>query len=126
MSAVSRLEHVGLGASNDTYKATVEFYKNAFGWHEIKEVPGIGVFVGDGQGGRLEIIYNDAPPLANPHHLAFVVDKEQFEPMMEHLRQAGASVDPPQTNPFGDRMCFFSDPAGNRAQIVGRVEPLAP
>jgi hypothetical protein len=31
----------------------------------------------------------------------------------------------PRSNPFGDRLVFFTDPAGNLAQIVGRVEPLA-
>lgn len=121
-----RLEHVGLGAAPDKYEETIRFYERVFGWHRIKESPGQLAFVGDGEGGRIEIIVDDAPPLPKPHHLAFVVDKEQFDAKMEALREAGARLEEPTTNPFGDRMVFFSDPAGNRAQIVGRLEPLAP
>ena len=120
-----RLEHVGLGAATDKYEETVAFYLKAFGWHKIKDVPGMGVFIGDGEGGRLEVLHNDAPPLANPHHLAFVVDLADFDAKIDALREAGARLDPPSVNPLGDRLCFFSDPAGNRAQIVGRKEALA-
>ncbi len=126
MSKIHRLEHVGIGASRDKYEETIGFYERVFGWHRIKESPGQLAFIGDGEGGRLEVIANDAPPLPNPHHLAFVVDMGEFDSMMEALRAAGAQVDEPMTNPFGDRMVFFSDPAGNRAQVVGRLEPLAP
>ncbi len=124
--SVVRLEHVGLGAARGKYEETIRFYEQVFGWHRIKESPGELAFIGDGAGGRLEILANDAPPLPNPHHLAFVVAPDQFDATMEALRAAGAQLDEPMTNPFGDRLLFFSDPAGNRAQIVGRVEPLAP
>jgi glyoxylase I family protein len=126
MASVRRLEHIGLGAATDKYEETVRFYQQAFGWHHIKEMPGMGCFIGDGQGGRIEVLRNDAPPLADPHHLAFVVDLSEFDATVDALGQAGAQVDPPSTNPLGDRLCFFRDPAGNRAQIVGRKEPLAP
>ncbi len=124
--SVVRLEHVGLGAARGKYEETIRFYEQVFGWHRIKESPGELAFIGDGAGGRLEILANDAPPLPNPHHLAFVVAPDQFDATMEALRAAGAQLDEPMTNAFGDRLLFFSDPAGNRAQIVGRVEPLAP
>lgn len=126
MSNVRRLEHVGVGAARDKYEETIGFYERVFGWHRIKESPGELAFIGDGAGGRLEILANDAPPLPNPHHLAFVVDQDDFDATMQALREAGAQLDEPMTNPFGDRLVFFSDPAGNRAQIVGRIEPLAP
>ena len=124
--SVVRLEHVGLGAARGKYEETIRFYEQVFGWHRIKESPGQLAFIGDGEGGRLEVIVDDAPPLPKPHHLAFGVDPNEFDSMMEALRAAGARVDEPMTNPFGDRMVFFSDPAGNRAQVVGRLEPLAP
>ena len=124
--SVVRLEHVGLGAARGKYEETIRFYEQVFGWHRIKESPGELAFIGDGAGGRLEILANDAPPLPNPHHLAFVVAPDQFDATMEALRAAGAQLDEPMTNAFGDRLLFFSHPAGNRAQIVGRVEPLAP
>ncbi len=126
MGKVYRLEHVGIGAGPvETYEKTVKFYEDVFGWHRIREVKGELAFVADGHGGRFEIFASDAPPLADPHHLAFSVEKAEFDAMMERLRAAGATLQEPFENPFGDRIVFFTDPAGNTAQIVGRHEPLA-
>ncbi|HET8631295.1 MAG TPA: VOC family protein [Thermomicrobiales bacterium] len=124
MSTVRRLEHVGLGAARDRYEQTVRFYEDVFGWHRTREQPGVLAFVGDGQGGRLEIFATDSPPLHDPHHLAFAVPQEDFERVAAAIRQAGAALDEPFINDFGDRIVFFDDPAGNRAQIVARVAPL--
>jgi predicted enzyme related to lactoylglutathione lyase len=121
-----RLEHVGIGAARAKFEETIRFYEQVFGWHRIKERAGELAFIGDGAGGRLELLANDAPPVAAPHHLAFVVAMEDFDTTAVALREAGASVREPTTNAFGDRMLFFTDPAGNYAQIVGRLEPLAP
>jgi predicted enzyme related to lactoylglutathione lyase len=121
----SRLEHVGIGAARDKYDATIRFYEQVFGWHKIKETPNTLCFIGDGEGGRLEILPTDAPSLASPHHLAFVVGLDEVDAIVEKLRTAGASVEAPSSNPYGDRLVFFTDPAGNRAQIVARREPLA-
>jgi catechol 2,3-dioxygenase-like lactoylglutathione lyase family enzyme len=126
MATVSRLEHIGIGTSRARYREMIQFYERVFGWHLIKEAPGQLAFIGDGAGGRIEIVANDAPPLAAPHHLAFVVDLAEFDSTMETLKEAGAVVQEPSTNPFGDRLLFFTDPMGNAAQIVGRIEPLAP
>lgn len=124
MAVVLRLEHVGIGAARTKFDETVRFYERVFGWHRIKESPGQLAFVGDGVGGRLEILPNDAPPLTSPHHLAFLVPLADFDAMVGALREAGAPVEAATTNPFGDRLCFFTDPAGNRAQIVARAEAL--
>jgi len=121
-----RLEHVGIGAAKAKFEETIRFYERVFGWHRIKDAPGELAFIGDGLGGRLEILANDAPPLVRPHHLAFVVDPAEFDVIAVALREAGATLQDPVTNPFGDRLLFFTDPAGNLAQIVGRIEPLAP
>ncbi len=126
MTTVSRLEHIGIGTSRARYREMIAFYERVFGWHVIKEAPGQLAFIGDGEGGRIEIIANDAPPLPTPHHLAFVVDLAAFDATMEALKEAGATVQEPSTNPFGDRLLFFTDPVGNAAQIVARIEPLAP
>ncbi len=123
---VIRLEHVGIAVPQEKYDETVQFYQRAFGWHHIKDVPGLGCFIGDGQGGRLEVMYKPATPLHDPHHLAFAVTQAEFEGVMAALRDAGAALDAPETNPLGEPMVYFSDPAGNRAQVVGRKEPLAP
>jgi catechol 2,3-dioxygenase-like lactoylglutathione lyase family enzyme len=126
MSTVYRLEHVGLGAAPDRYDETVAFYERVFGWHRIKESAGEMTFLGDGAGGRLEILPRNEPPLVRPHHLAFVIDDQRFEAVIQALQEAGARPEPPSTNSFGDRLVFFTDPAGNAAQIVSRVAPLAP
>jgi catechol 2,3-dioxygenase-like lactoylglutathione lyase family enzyme len=126
VSSIGRLEHVGIGAARDRFEETVRFYEQVFGWHRIKENPGDMTFVGDGQGGRLEILARDQPPLAMPHHLAFVVDPAAFEATVAALRASGVPVQEPTKNAFGDTMIFFADPAGNAAQIVSRLEPMAP
>ncbi|HET7035896.1 MAG TPA: VOC family protein [Thermomicrobiaceae bacterium] len=124
MAKVYQLEHVGLGARRDLYETTVRFYEEVFGWHRLRELPGELTFVGDGAGARLEIFPTDSPALAGPHHLAFSVDLDQFDAMRETLRQAGATLDEPYVNEYDDRIGYFIDPAGNRAQIVGRKAPL--
>jgi catechol 2,3-dioxygenase-like lactoylglutathione lyase family enzyme len=126
MSRIGRLEHVGIGAARDRFEETIRFYEQVFGWHRIKENPGDLAFIGDGQGGRLEILARDQPPLTLPHHLAFAVHSAGFEATVAALRASGVPVQEPTTNAFGDTMIFFTDPAGNAAQIVSRLEPLAP
>ena len=66
MSATGWLEHVGIGARRDKYEETIAFYEKVFGWHRIKEQPGDLAFIGDGKGGRLEILARDEPPLTMP------------------------------------------------------------
>jgi predicted enzyme related to lactoylglutathione lyase len=122
--ASGRLEHVGIGVVPAKYEELIAFYNRVFGWHLIKENPGDLAFIGDGEGGRLEIMARDQPPLAQPHHLAFVVD--DFDGTTQALREAGATLQAPITNAFGDTLLFFTDPAGNYAQIIKRIEPLAP
>jgi catechol 2,3-dioxygenase-like lactoylglutathione lyase family enzyme len=126
MSTIGWLEHVGIGAARDRFEETIRFYEQVFGWHLIKEQPGDLAFIGDGRGGRLEILARDEPPLIMPHHLAFAVEPADFEPTLAALRATGVSIQDPTTNAFGDTLIFFTDPAGNMAQIVSRVAPLAP
>lgn len=122
---VHRLEHVGLGAGRETYEPTVRFYEQVFGWHRLREEEGELTFVGDGLGARLEVFPTEAPPLVDPHHLAFAVDQAEFEAVYAALREAGAAPEEPFINTFGDQIAFFNDPAGNRCQIVARKAPLA-
>jgi catechol 2,3-dioxygenase-like lactoylglutathione lyase family enzyme len=124
VAKVRPLEHVGLGTRRDAYEATVRFYEQVFGWHRLRELPGELTFLGDGEGGRMEVFPTDSPALANPHHLAFGVDLDEFDAVRDALRQAGATLDEPYVNEFDDRIGYFNDPAGNRAQIVGRNAEL--
>ena len=40
------------------------------------------------------------------------------------LAEAGVAFDPIFVTDTGDHLAYFNDPAGNRAQLVGRVTPL--
>jgi len=119
-----RLEHVGLGTSAETYEQTVSFYESVFGWHRVRELAGELTFLGDGHGGRFEIFPSSSDVRSNPTHLAFVVPKEDFDAVLQRAAEAGATLDEPYVNEFDDRIGYFTDPAGNRAQVVARSEAL--
>jgi predicted enzyme related to lactoylglutathione lyase len=124
MPSTPTLEHVGIIVPRDKFEQILKFYEGTFGWHRIREVGDNIVFIGDGQGGRMEIIANDAEPLPAPHHVAFVLPMDQLEAAEAALKAAGAQVNPVQTSPSGDKLLFFNDPAGNYMQIVCRVTPM--
>jgi predicted enzyme related to lactoylglutathione lyase len=124
MPGVPTLEHFGLCAPRDKFEALLKFYEGVFGWHRIREVGDTIVFIGDGQGGRLELIVNDVPPLARPHHGAFVLPMEHYDAARAALTDGEAEIVVEQTSPSGDRLLFFNDPAGNYMQIVFRIEAL--
>ena len=56
--------------------------------------------------------------------MAFAVPFDAFPALAEAVTAAGITLDEPFINDVGDRISFFNDPAGNRAQIVGRLKPL--
>lgn len=118
------LEHVGIGILAEHFDATVAFYEQVFGLHRVREQPGSIVFLGDGKGGRLELMVKDCEPVASPHHLAFVVALSAFDDVVELIRESGAPLEPRSDNAFGDQAVFFRDPAGNRCQVVARLEAL--
>jgi len=121
---VYRLEHVGLGTSQETYEPTVKFYETVFGWHRIRELEGELTFLGDGHGGRFEIFPSSSEIRSNPTHLAFSVPASEFDAVLQRAGEAGATLDEPYINEFDDRIGYFTDPAGNRAQVVARSEAL--
>lgn len=118
------LEHVGIGMAAEHFDATVSFYERVLGFHRVREQPGSIVFLGDGKGGRLELMVKDCGPIATPHHLAFVVALADFDRVAERVRESGAPLEPPSDNAFGDQAVFFQDPAGNRCQVIARLEAL--
>ena len=119
------LEHVAITTTPDKFAATVKFYRDVFGLRTVRETPEF-VFLSDGQGGRIEVQAYGEPALPHPSHLAFGVPLEQFDALVASVRDAGARVDDPRTTASGDRLCYFDDPAGNRAQVVARKSPLPP
>ncbi len=117
------LEHVGIVASPATVGATRAFYVDVFGWHVLRESASF-VFVGDGTGGRLELLIQDSAPVAAPNHPAFLVPMDEFDAVLAKIRATGVPVDEPITNELG-RLVFFADPSGNRVQIVARKQAMA-
>ena len=120
---MATLEHVAITSTAETFPKIIAFYEKVFGMKEIRKGNNL-VFVSDGQGGRIEILMSGLPALPAPSHLAFVVPFNEFDAMVKTVREAGVKVDEPMTTPAGDRLCFFDDPAGNRAQVVGRLNPM--
>ena len=129
MAGTVLLEHVGIRTSAETFEPTIRFYTEVFGWRVIEERPSTGPddrvsFIADGQGGAFEVFAGSGGPIEDPAHLAFAVAFDEFPALADQLTAAGISLDEPFINDVGDRISFFNDPAGNRAQIVGRLTPL--
>ena len=130
MNGTIHLEHVGVRTSAETFDQTIRFYTDLLGWRVIEERPSSGPndrvsFIADGQGGAFEVfVGSSGGPIEDPSHLAFAVPFSEFPALAERLTQAGVTLDEPFINDVGDQISFFDDPAGNRAQIVGRLKPL--
>jgi predicted enzyme related to lactoylglutathione lyase len=121
-----QLEHVGIPASTEDLYEVAGFYQRHFGWTTVRELgdPVNIIFISDGAGGRLEVLVADGEPMAHPSHLAFAVGVDEFDALLQSMAAAGVEFDNIRENPAGDKLAFFNDPHGNRAQIVGRIEPL--
>ena len=120
------LEHVGIPAPGAAFDQTVRFYEQIFGMKVIREVNATQhiAFLSDGMGGRIEVLDTEGAPMANPAHLAFMVPFPEFEETRTRLAEQGVAFDPIFVTDTGDHLAYFNDPAGNRAQLVGRVTPL--
>ena len=129
MDGTVYLEHVGMRTSAETFDETIRFYTDVFGWKVIEERPAATpddrvFFLADGRGGAFEVFVGSGPVIEDPSHLAFAVPFDDFPALAERVTQFGIALDEPFINDVGDRISFFNDPAGNRAQIVGRLRPL--
>lgn len=127
MANVVRLEHVALPVTEANFDETVRFYQENFGWHTIREL-GSGesriAFISDDAGSALEIYVAPGQPLTHPAHIAFAVPIAEYDALKGKLEAAGVMFVINSENPAGDKLGFFDDPAGNRAQIVGRHKSL--
>lgn len=121
--SVPKLEHVGICVPREKFAATLAFYEEVFGWRKIREGDTM-VFIGDGDGGRIELVLDEVSPLPKPHHGAFVLPVEEVDGAVAILEAAGATCQPVSNTPAGDKLLFFTDPAGNYMQIVGRKTAL--
>lgn len=126
MTDIVRLEHVGIPATEENFDQVVSFYERAFGWSTLVELAGPPriKFITDGNGGVIEVLQVGGDPMAMPAHLAFAVPIGELDGVKQRVVAAGIEFDQETLNPVGDRLAWFNDPAGNRAQIVGRNKPL--
>jgi catechol 2,3-dioxygenase-like lactoylglutathione lyase family enzyme len=127
MANIVRLEHVALPTTEDNFAETVRFYQDHFGWHTIREIgagPSSIAFISDDVGNVLEIYVAAGPPLSDPAHIAFAVPIAEYNALKSRLESVGVRFDINVENASGDRLGYFHDPAGNRAQIVGRIKGL--
>lgn len=126
MATRIELEHFGIPAQGDAFDKTVRFYADVFGMRIVREVSGTQhiAFLSDGKGGRIEVLDTGGQPLANPSHLAFMVPAPEFAETRDRLAAQGVAFESVVVTDLGDHLAYFNDPAGNRAQLVGRVTPL--
>jgi catechol 2,3-dioxygenase-like lactoylglutathione lyase family enzyme len=129
MAETVALEHVGIRTTADTFDATIAFYTDVLGWKVIEERPASNpddrvFFISDGRGGAFEVWVGSGPPIEDPSHVAFAVSFDEFPTLAERFSGSGVVLEEPFINEVGDRISFFNDPAGNRAQIIGRLKTL--
>ncbi len=127
MTKAIKLEHVALPTTEENWAETVNFYKDLFGWTTIREIgsgPTAIAFIGDGEGGVFEVYVAEGEPMTAPAHVAFAVPVAEYDALRNRLLEAGVVFTADRENAVGDKLGFFLDPAGNCAQIVGRIEPL--
>jgi glyoxylase I family protein len=124
---MSRIEHFAVYADDST--ALKDFYVRVLGLHVIVESRGTppGFFLADDHGIALEVL---GRPMGNSGvnqrwvcHLAFWVD--DFASKRTELERLGVVFEP-ETLVDNDEMktAFFTDPGGNRCQIVWRHRRL--
>jgi catechol 2,3-dioxygenase-like lactoylglutathione lyase family enzyme len=131
MASTVLLEHVGIRTSVETFEPTIRFYTELLGWKVIEERPSSGPsdrvsFIADGRGGAFEVFVSSSThgAIDDPAHVAFAVAFNEFPALAERLKAAGVALEEPFINDVGDQISFFNDPAGNRAQIIGRLRTL--
>jgi hypothetical protein len=59
--------------------------------------------------------------LPGPSHVSFAVPRAEYDALKARIEALGIAFDSPLEMPTGDVIAYFNDPAGNRAQIVGRA-----
>lgn len=128
MTTSIKLEHVGIRAQGADFQRVVDFYEQAFGFRAFREQaePFHLAFIANEHGDILEVLDADGQPIPGPGHLSFAVPLAEFDALRERVRALGVTFDPPLRMPSGDIILYFNDPAGNRAQIIGRSTPFGP
>jgi glyoxylase I family protein len=124
---MARIEHCAIYASDPT--ALKDFYVGALGLHVIVESRGDppGYFLADDHGMAIEVLGRPAGEQGAKQrwvcHLAFWVDDVAAK--RAELQRLGIVFEA-ETQVENDdlKTAFFTDPGGNRCQIVWRKRPL--
>jgi len=111
--------HIGLFVKDLT--ASVEFYKDFFGFTVVKEFGSGGAKIAllNIGGGQLELIQRPEPMNVSPNcawgHIAFYVP--DFEEKLEKVESIGLEKRIVTTD-TGNRLCFFADPDGHTLELM--------
>jgi catechol 2,3-dioxygenase-like lactoylglutathione lyase family enzyme len=111
--------HIGLFVKD--LEASVEFYREFFGFPVVKEFGSSGAKIAllDIGGGQLELIQRPEPKNVSPNcdwgHIAFHVP--DFEEKLKKIESLGLEKRI-VTMDNGNRLCFFADPDGHTLELM--------
>ena len=129
MKMVKGIEHVAI-FSRDT-KALSEWYARMFDLKLVYDNGKGTYFLAFPSGDMIEFVsaaknteeFDDKA--SGLRHLAFSVDKKNFEPMVNRLKESGAQiVTDVSVSSKGIKTFFFRDIDGNVSHLIYRPEPL--
>jgi catechol 2,3-dioxygenase-like lactoylglutathione lyase family enzyme len=120
------LEHVGVYIDADRFDETVAFYEDELGWHRVLESDGPSRFVilGDGRGGRIELVCGEPATVVAPTHIGVAVPRDHLESLVARLEKRGIPLDGPYAPIPGLMWVNTYDPGGNWVQFVSREVAL--
>lgn len=126
---VKGIEHVAI-LSNDT-KRLSDWYKDMFSLKTVYDNGKGTYFLAFESGDMIEFVMTDKTEGKKEHtlsgirHLAFSIDDDKFEPMVEKLKASGAeTVTDVSVSSKGIKTFFFRDIDGNVSHLIVRPEPL--
>lgn len=125
---IKALEHLAIAATDPA--ALAAWYCDKLGFDMLVASPESQTyFVGLPGGGIIEIlpvvgVATGQPATIGLHHLALAVDT--FDVAYQHLLAQGVHFTGPayRSTDGGTQFDFFTDPEGNRLQLVCRAQPL--
>jgi catechol 2,3-dioxygenase-like lactoylglutathione lyase family enzyme len=116
---MTSVNHIGLFVRD--LAASVEFYREFFGFPVVKEFGSSGAKIAllDIGGGKVELIQRPEPKNVSPScewgHIAFHVP--DFEEKLKQIASLGLEKRI-VTTADGGRLCFFADPDGHTLELM--------
>lgn len=125
---IAGIEHIAV-CSKDT-AALKDWYIKVFGMKQVYDNGKGTYFVAAADGSMIEIIketssFEKTEIFAGGiRHFALSVTADEFDPMVEKIKAAGAETLTEPTEKNGIRTYFFRDPDGNIFHLIYRPNPL--